>query len=116
MPFGLLVANPAADMRSRPGQARNYCAVGIGNGCGAGAGRAAYAAAMFHSIHLDENRYPVRMRWLLAALWVLILAKCVVVWWAIGHWNVPIHPAWVIVPTLLFAAVATGIWLTAHDD
>ncbi len=67
------------------------------------------------SFHLDEGRYPVRMRWFLVGAWAVILAKCALVWWAIGHWNVPIHPAWVIGPTLLLAALATGIWFGADE-
>lgn len=55
------------------------------------------------------------MRWFLAGAWVLILAKCVAVAWAIDHWSVPIHAAWVVVPTLLIAILATGIWLGADE-
>lgn len=71
---------------------------------------------MILPLHLSETRYPVRMRWFLAGTWTLILAKCALIWWAIDHWSVPIHPAWVIVPTLLIAALATGLWLGVHDD
>jgi hypothetical protein len=71
---------------------------------------------MFPKDHLDEVRYPVRMRWFLAAIWLVIVAKCVAVWWAMVHWSVPMHPAWVVVPTLAFAGVATAIWLTTRDD
>lgn len=56
------------------------------------------------------------MRWFLAGAWLLILAKCAAVAWAIDHWNVPIHAAWVIVPTLLIATLATGLWLGAGDE
>jgi hypothetical protein len=65
---------------------------------------------------LDESRYPVRMRWFLAAAWVLILTKCAVIAWAIERWQVPIRPAWLIVPTLLFAMLATAIWFGAHEE
>lgn len=71
---------------------------------------------MIHPLHLDEARYPVRMRWFLLLAWLLILAKCTIVWWAIGHWNVPIHPGWVIWPTLITAALATGLWLGIRED
>jgi hypothetical protein len=27
-------------------------------------------------------------------------------------WSVPLHPLWIVAPTLVFAAVATVIWLT----
>ncbi len=68
------------------------------------------------SFHLDAGRYPVRMRWFLAAAWVLIVAKCGLIAWAIDHWQVPIRPAWLIVPTLLFAALATVIWFGADEE
>lgn len=66
--------------------------------------------------HLDEVRQPVWTRWLMLGAWVLILAKCAAVWWAIGHWHVPVHPAWIIVPTLLIAALATVLWVTHEED
>jgi hypothetical protein len=56
------------------------------------------------------------MRWFLAAAWVLILAKCVAVTWAIDRWTVPIGAAWIVVPTLLIAALATGLWLRGDDE
>jgi hypothetical protein len=71
---------------------------------------------MLHPFHVDEIRYPVRMRWILAIAWVVILAKCVVVTWAMNHWHVPIHPGWVVVPTLLLAAGATWLWIDPHLD
>lgn len=71
---------------------------------------------MFGSTHLDETRYPLAMRWWLAGIWAVILAKCALVWWAMVHWSVPMHPAWIVLPTLLFALLATGVWLVARDD
>lgn len=68
------------------------------------------------SFHLSEGRYPTRMRWFLTAAWVLIVAKCVLVAWAIDRWQVPIRPAWLIVPTLLFAALATAVWFGADEE
>jgi hypothetical protein len=71
---------------------------------------------MIHHFQMDATRYPVRMRWILGVAWVLVLAKCTVVWWAMTHWHVPMHPGWIVIPTLLFAALATSLWLAAHDD
>lgn len=71
---------------------------------------------MVHHFHWNVIRYPVRMCWFLGAVWLLILAKCALVWWAMVHWQVPFHPAWIVIPTLLFAALATGLWLTADDE
>ena len=51
--------------------------------------------------------------------WVIILTKCFLTPWAITHWQVPVHPAWVIVPTLMFASLVTLLVLThdwKHDD
>ena len=48
----------------------------------------------------------------MGAAWFLILVKCVVVSWAIERWQVPFHPAWIIGPTLAFAALASLLWLT----
>lgn len=68
------------------------------------------------SYHVDEHRYPLRMRWFLAAAWLLILAKCATVCWAIDRWHVPIRPAWVVVPTLMIAVLATWIWVFARKE
>ncbi len=51
-----------------------------------------------------------RVRWFMAALWALILVKCVLVSWAVGHWQMPFHAAWVVAPTIAFAGVATLVW------
>ncbi|MDP1580134.1 MAG: hypothetical protein Q8M02_07640 [Candidatus Didemnitutus sp.] len=71
---------------------------------------------MNESVQLPAANLPVRMRWFLAIAWVLILAKCVLVAWAIEHWRVPVHAGWVIIPTLLMAALATVVWLTHRED
>lgn len=71
---------------------------------------------MIHLLHLEETRYPVRMRWFLVAAWLVILAKCAVVWWAVAHWQLPFNAGWVIVPTLIMAAIATALWLGVSDD
>ena len=41
--------------------------------------------------------------------WALILLKCALIPWAIQRWDVPIHPGWIVWPTLLFAGFATLI-------
>jgi hypothetical protein len=65
---------------------------------------------------LDEVRHPPAMRWFLAVAWAAILAKCAVVWWAIDHWRVPVHPAWIVGPTLAMALLATVLWLGHRED
>lgn len=71
---------------------------------------------MILPLRISEHWYPVKMRWFLGAAWLVILAKCMLVWWVIERWHVPIHPAWVIVPTLAMAALATSLWLGHPDD
>jgi hypothetical protein len=71
---------------------------------------------MIHSFHLDAGRHPVRMRWFVGAIWGAILIKCALVWWAVVHWHVPFHPGWIVLPTLLFAALATLLWFGADDE
>ena len=75
-----------------------------------------YHGRMIQHFHWDAARYPVRMRWFLGAVWIAILAKCSLVWWAMLHWHVPFHPAWIVGPTLLFALLATALWLGANDE
>jgi uncharacterized membrane protein len=67
-------------------------------------------------LHLDLAQYSKRERWFVAVAWILIAAKCVVVWWAMQHWSVPFHPLWIVGPTLAFAALATAIWATHHAE
>ncbi|MBP6864128.1 MAG: hypothetical protein KBC32_02540 [Candidatus Didemnitutus sp.] len=66
--------------------------------------------------HFDGVSHTWPMGRIMAAAWCIIAAKCVLVWWAIGHWQVPVHPAWIIVPTLMMAALATMLWVTHRED
>ena len=47
---------------------------------------------------------------LILADWLFIVVKCFAVIWAIDHWAVPVHPYWVIVPTILMATLCTAIY------
>lgn len=67
-------------------------------------------------VHIDIAQYPRRVRWLMATAWLLIVVKCFAVWWAVGHWHMPFHPMWVIGPTLIFAGLATALWVTHHEE
>jgi hypothetical protein len=71
---------------------------------------------MTNPIHVDVTQYSVRARWLMIIAWLLIGAKCMAVTWAVDRWHMPFHAAWVVVPTLVFAALATGLWLTHHRE
>jgi len=46
--------------------------------------------------------------------WIVVLAKCLAAPAVMRHFEVPIHPGWVIVPTLIFAALVTVLVL-GHD-
>jgi len=50
-----------------------------------------------------------RTRLVLEIGWLVIIAKCLAVPWVVARWQVPIHPAWVIVPTLIFGALVTVV-------
>jgi hypothetical protein len=60
---------------------------------------------------------PLRQRtsWMIALSWVPILAKCLLVAWAIERWKVPVHAGWVIWPTVAFAGLATLLWAGNRD-
>lgn len=51
----------------------------------------------------------------MGAAWVVVVIKCLVVSWAVSHWRMPFHAAWVVGPTLVFAALATLLW-AAHAE
>ncbi len=57
-----------------------------------------------------------RARIFMVIAWVAILAKCMFVTWAVDHWQMPFHAAWVVAPTLTFAALATLLWLAHHEE
>lgn len=46
--------------------------------------------------------------------WILIALKCTLLPSLFDRWQVPIHPGWVIIPTLIFGAVTTVLVVT-HD-
>ncbi len=68
------------------------------------------------SPHLNQNPQEAPLRnarvdhWLIIG-WIAIGLKCVAVWWICRHYQVPVHPLWVIVPTVLMAALGTMIYL-----
>lgn len=66
-------------------------------------------------LHLPLARLSRADRWFLIGAWLVIVAKCVFVHWAFGHWNVPFNAWWIVSPTLIFAGVATQLWLSHKD-
>ncbi len=67
-------------------------------------------------VHINIAQYSSRVRWFMGLAWIVIVAKCVLVWWAMAHWRVPFHPMWIVGPTLVFAALASVLWVTHHED
>lgn len=72
---------------------------------------AAYERAFVHDVQVRERiaRNP-RVERLILAGWLVIVIKCFAVLWAIDHWAVPFHPYWIIVPTILMAALCTAVY------
>ncbi len=54
---------------------------------------------------------PRGVRLLLEAGWLVILVKCAAVPWVITRWQIPVHPGWVIVPTVIFGVLVTAVAL-----
>ena len=57
-----------------------------------------------------------RTRLILEVGWLVIVAKCLAVPWVISHWQIPVHPGWVIVPTLLYAALVAGVVIAVREE
>ena len=70
-----------------------------------------YERAFIHPVTVTEPmaRNPAVER-LIFAGWLLIVVKCFAVIRAINHWAVPVHPYWIIVPTILMAALCTAVY------
>lgn len=51
-----------------------------------------------------------RLELVLAACWVLVLAKCALIHWACHRFHVPVSPWWLILPTLAFASLCTFVY------
>ncbi len=49
-------------------------------------------------------------RWIIAG-WILITLKCTAIWWLIERYHVPIHPMWLVGPTILFGLLATATYI-----
>ena len=46
----------------------------------------------------------------IAICWILIVGKCWLVTWLIGKYHVPIHPMWIVAPTVVFALICTAVY------
>ena len=67
-------------------------------------------------IPIDLAQYSAKANWFMAAAWLVIAIKCGLVAWAFDRWHIPFHPAWIIAPTLVFAGLATILWITHPRD
>ncbi|HEY3757850.1 MAG TPA: hypothetical protein VGL42_16970 [Opitutaceae bacterium] len=56
----------------------------------------------------ERDRKFERLLWI---FWGVIVVKCVLVWWLMRHYHVPFHPLWVVLPTLMFAALCTAVYV-----
>jgi hypothetical protein len=68
-----------------------------------------YERAFIPEVTEQVARNPAVER-LIFAGWLLIVIKCFVILWAIKHWAVPINPYWIIMPTILMAALCTAVY------
>ena len=76
-----------------------------------GAGREGAEGGFVEEVRVKEKRLPSRtVERLILIAWVIIVTKCFVVAWAIDRYAIPIHPGWVIVPTLFMAAICTALY------
>jgi hypothetical protein len=68
--------------------------------------------AFVQEVNVGHAREPRsrRLEVVLAIGWVLVLAKCVAVWWACRAYAVPFNPWWLIGPTLAFASLCTWVY------
>lgn len=57
-----------------------------------------------------EGRNRHAERWMIGG-WILILLKCTAIWWLIVKYHVPIHPMWLVGPTVLFGLLATALYI-----
>jgi hypothetical protein len=55
-----------------------------------------------------RNRRVERLIWI---CWGLIAIKSVVVFWAVRRYHIPFNGLWVVIPTVLFAALCTGVYV-----
>jgi hypothetical protein len=60
------------------------------------------------SVKATRNR---RVERLIGICWGVIVFKSVAVAWLFDHYHVPVNALWVIVPTVIFAALCTAVYL-----
>ena len=67
-----------------------------------------------HEVQIEHRREPRsrKLELILAICWLLIIAKCVFIYWACHHYQdkIPFGPWWLIGPTLAFASLCTVVY------
>ena len=72
---------------------------------------AAYEYGFVREVRVTGNEpRHARTEKIILACWVLICAKSWLMIWLVGRYHVPINADWVIVPTVIFAAVCTVVY------
>jgi hypothetical protein len=73
----------------------------------------AYEQAFVRSIAIEESMpRSRRVERILVVGWILIAIKWWVVVWAVPKFHIPVHPLWINIPTVIFAATCTLVyWL-----
>jgi hypothetical protein len=70
-----------------------------------------YERAFIREVEVKDRmpRNPWMER-LLLVCWLLIVIKCFFVIWAVNRWSIPFSPYWIILPTILMAALCTAVY------
>ena len=76
-----------------------------------GRGRRDYPRGFIRTVRTRRSARDRKLERQLKIFWVVIIAKCALIWWLMRHYHVPFHPLWVVVPTLMFAALITAVYL-----
>ena len=66
-------------------------------------------ASFIRGVRLKPRRRGVDG--LLLGFWVLLLVKCLLSTWAVGYWDMPVSSFWVWLPSIVFGAVCTVLYL-----
>jgi len=71
-----------------------------------------YETGFVRSVRVRARRPRNRkVEIIIAVCWILIAVKTVFVFWACRRYRIPFSPLWVVVPTIVFAALCTGIYV-----
>jgi len=70
-----------------------------------------YERGFVDEVHLTTRspRNP-RLERIILAGWLLIVAKCFLMIWLVDKYHLPFNANWVILPTVIFALLCTGVY------